>query len=148
MSYLLWILPAVVLGLVLLVPALWVLRHQRRCPSCREPMRTLPATDSEPKYEVLVCDHCPTVATLALGHQARFAYCPRCRNRSVRLPARRLPDCNGLLRVGISEQCELCGYARETVQTGESLHPHQPLPNNVIAFVRPSPAKRTTHKRQ
>lgn len=118
----LWLLPACLVGLAILGGALWTLRRQRNCPSCRTPMRTLAGPGSDlpadraipggvPSYEVLVCDGCTNAATLVHGHQSRFAYCPSCLNRSLRAPCMRQEDGS----VKIEERCELCGYANSRV---------------------------------
>lgn len=118
----LWLLPACLVALVILAGAMWTLRRQRNCPSCRTPMRTIggagahdspDATGVVPTYEVLVCDGCSNAATMVHGHQSRFAYCPSCLNRSMRAPCMRLDDGS----VQIEEKCELCGYADSRIVT-------------------------------
>ena len=117
-----WLAPALLMGFALLGAALWVLRRQRRCPSCSEPMRAVdlgpadrpasaragvPSAGVEtPTYEVLVCARCTNAATLVHGQKSRFAYCPACTNRALRAPALLRPD--GVVEV--HEHCELCGY--------------------------------------
>ena len=43
----LWLLPACLVGLAILGGALWTLRRQRNCPSCRTPMRPLAGPGTE-----------------------------------------------------------------------------------------------------
>jgi len=121
-SALAWLAPALLVGFALLAAALWMLRRQRRCPSCGESMRALDLTPAQrqapkragvssegretPTYEVLVCAPCANVATLVHGQKSRFAYCPACTNRALRAPALLRPD--GV--VEIHEHCELCDY--------------------------------------
>jgi hypothetical protein len=114
MSATFWLVPAVLVGLAIAAGAMVALRRQRNCPSCRTDMRTLARPGQEggmPSYEVLVCDSCTNVATLVHGHQARFAYCPSCLNRSLRTPCIRQPDSS----VKVEERCELCGFGAERV---------------------------------
>lgn len=127
-----WLVPAMLFALILLTGALWSLRRQRRCPSCREPMQTLgqPPVEREGEhaaYEVLVCESCSNAATLVHGHQARFAYCPSCLNRSLRTPCMRRTDGT----VHVAEHCEICGYNAERV-VGEP-SPVRPM-GQVIPF--------------
>lgn len=130
-----WVLPACIVGLAIVAGALWTLRGQRGCPSCRTPMRAAqpdPTTldpRRPPSYEVLVCDTCSNCATLVHGHQSRFAYCPSCLNRSLRTPSIRQTD--GSVRV--EEQCELCGFTAERqVQTHAQPAAEEPVQLGVV----------------
>ncbi len=131
----LWLLPVVAIALVILGGALWALRRQRNCPSCRTPMRTVarPGEDGGiPSYEVLVCDGCANAATLVHGHQSRYAYCPSCLNRSLHTPCIRQPDSS----VKVEERCDLCGFKAERVFAhGPVAAPDTPPPmGQVIPF--------------
>ncbi len=109
-----------VLGLVR--GALWVLRRNRECSTCRAPLVPVTRTESQHTYEVLHCPKCSTAVTLALGQRARFAWCPQCRQRALEAPAIRLPAPTGQIRVEVREQCHLCGYRLNRIvegQTGE-----------------------------
>lgn len=150
-SMALWLLPACLVGLAILGGALWTLRRQRNCPSCRTPMVSIAGPGSEipadpnlpggvPSYEVMVCETCSNAATLVHGHQSRFAYCPSCLNRSMRAPCMRQEDGS----VKVEEKCELCGYA-DTRVVGAPAPPAPPAQlGQVIPFplhrVRPSDA--------
>jgi len=136
-----WLLPACLVGLAILGGALWTLRRQRNCPSCRTPMTTLAGPGSEvpadgavpggvPSYEVLVCEGCSNAATLVHGHQSRFAYCPSCLNRSLRAPCMRQEDGS----VKIEEGCELCGYKNSRVIGAPAPEPDAPAMGQVIPF--------------
>ena len=106
---LVWLAPTVVVVSLILAGAMWALRYQRNCPSCRTPMRSVAFPGREggvPSYEVLVCDSCTNAATLVHGHHARFAYCPSCLNRALRTPCIRQADGS----VEVKENCEICGY--------------------------------------
>lgn len=133
MNAALWLLPATLVGLAIAGGALLALRRQRSCPSCRTDMRTLarPGQDGGvPSYEVLVCDTCSNAATLVHGHQARFAYCPSCLNRSLRTPNIRMPDGS----VKVEERCELCGFDAQRTFT-EVVAADTPAPmGQVIPF--------------
>lgn len=143
-SAVMWLLPALVVGLAILAGAMWTLRRQRACPSCRTPMQTLarPGDDAEavqpgtraagvPSYEVLVCDGCCNAATLVHGHQSRFAYCPACLNRSLRTPCIRRPD--GAVKV--EERCDLCGFrAERTFHDHSEEEAEDPPMGQVIPF--------------
>lgn len=127
---LVWLLPAILLGLVLMAGSLMSLRRQRNCPGCAEPMtsltRDLPGSE-RPSYEVLVCEGCSNAATLVHGHKSRFAYCPSCLNRSLRTPCMRLDDGS----VKVAETCEICGFKAEHVVGGA--RPSRPM-GQVIPF--------------
>jgi len=134
-----WLLPACLVGLAILGGALWTLRRQRNCPSCRTPMVPLatPGTDAPeggpgavPSYEVLVCESCSNAATLVHGHQSRFAYCPSCLNRSLRAPCMRQDDGS----VKIEEACELCGYRDTRVIGAPPIAGPEPVMGQVIPF--------------
>ncbi|MFK7930957.1 MAG: hypothetical protein AB8H79_22420 [Myxococcota bacterium] len=111
-----WVAPACIIGLAIVAGALWTLRNQRNCPSCKTPMTVLgaPAPIEEsrpPSYEVLVCPTCTNAATLVHGHKSRFAYCPSCLNRALGTPCIRQAD--GSVRV--EEHCHVCGFRAERV---------------------------------
>jgi hypothetical protein len=128
----LWLTPTVVVVSLIVAGALWALRHQRNCPSCKTAMRTVafPGRDGGvPSYEVLVCETCTNAATLVHGHHARFAYCPSCLNRALRTPCMR--QAGGSVRV--HEHCELCGYDAEK-EYGTAAPPAPPATGRVIPF--------------
>lgn len=92
--------------------AVWSMRRQRRCPACRSALVELPRPE-ERSYEVMACPRCPTAATLAVGHRARFSWCPACKQRALQTPCIRLPDPSGALVVEVHEQCHLCGHSAQ-----------------------------------
>ena len=112
-----WTAAAVATGLAISGGAFWILRRQRRCPSCRVTLATVADADSTTAdglplgYEVLACPLCTNALTLVQGARTRYSYCPECRQRTLETPCLRLPDSEeGGRRVEIHEQCHLCGY--------------------------------------
>jgi uncharacterized protein YbaR (Trm112 family) len=116
-GFLAWTAAAVATGLLIAALVLWVLRRQRRCPSCRVPLAVVADAETTTAdglplgYEVLACPLCTNALTLVHGTRTRYAYCPECRQRTLETPCIRLPDSDdGAHRVEIHEHCHLCGY--------------------------------------
>lgn len=87
------------------------MRRQRRCPACRSALVALEPPEGS-SYEVMACPHCPSAVTLAVGHRARFSWCPSCKQRALETPCIRHPDPNGALVVEVREHCHLCPHER------------------------------------
>ncbi len=107
---------ATAIGLVIVAFAVFRLRQQRRCPSCRVDLVSLnPMTEGKGPgplgYEVLVCPRCTNALTLVAGSRSRYAFCPECRQRTLETPCIRIPDGpEGQPRVEVHENCQLCGH--------------------------------------
>ncbi|TNE88599.1 MAG: hypothetical protein EP330_14605 [Deltaproteobacteria bacterium] len=108
MNPLTWIAILSIAG-VIFASAAFSLRAQRRCPACRANLVELPKPEDR-TYEVMACPHCPTAVTLAVGHRARFSWCPTCKQRALQTPCIRKPSDSGALVVEVHEQCHVCGH--------------------------------------
>jgi len=117
---------AATLAGILAFVAVWNLRRQRKCPSCRVELVSLnPQKTGDGAgplgYEVLVCPRCTNALTLVAGSRSRYAFCPECRQRTLETPCIRIPDGqDGQPRVEVHENCQLCGHqaVREVGDTG------------------------------
>ena len=88
-----------------------------RCVNCGQLYLILNPPDAFEErrfYEILVCPHCTNAATRVHGRISRFAICPRCNQRTLETPVRRLPPTRlAPVAVEVSEHCHVCAFEEE-----------------------------------
>jgi len=113
-----------------------LLQRSRTCPACQEPLTPVASPDGLHTYEVLACPACPTAVTLSQGVRRRFAFCPRCGQRSLRTDPERLPDTPTGPLVTVHESCALCGWTDHRFATPDAPSPRaaneEPAPRGVV----------------
>lgn len=113
MTIIVWVSVIVAIGLAVAYWTMTNLRRLRVCPACSGELRLLPASteESPPRtYDITYCTDCTHVSTVVHNQRGRFAYCPACRQLSLRSSATRHGEYRDIYA---QETCEICGYSTE-----------------------------------